>query len=689
MPADIENQPESQPMLGPTRRDQDTGPGTAGQLSSNATTNRQADSHDEHIRMYLAQGLAMSTLTLTLGGIHKDSSGKLWSIYLTEADKHDEEMTEHWRGEADSILVFVRVHILPMFYLPSNSIVKTGLFAGLVGTFLNLSYSNLFPTTSETTNALLAQISQQLANVSSGVPDAAQILLDNDKNFTPSNATICVNILWFLSLIFSMASAVNATLFQQWARRYLDITKRRVAPHKRARTRSYMFNGIKTFHLSRVVRIMPVLLHISIALFFSGLVIFVSNLNFLIGVVVLVFVSMFALAYLVLTVLPHVYFNCPYSTPISEISWRTSHRLTLLILQVIQALDRIFISLPFSRRQSMEGQRRWATRKDAIRERQNWVKHGPRGGIMLNAENPSPKVDSNALSWTLTALDDDREFEDFVARVPGFFESKSVQDARSVMLSLMEVQSQSSQFDPILGSCIYDLLKTCVPGTSPLREESRKNRLRICLRSLWYFARGYIQSGKETPLPSYVRKFFADPEMTRRIQSEEDLAARLIGRSFSALVVKKLVEDIRAAPAPSLFSSDGSLSCLAAILGVKSKDVGNLLGKPGAIGLANIISLTSSEMGTLTTQTVPSEVLDLFEETLKLLEEDLCDSADAELPALIAKLYPDAQQADAQQEQAPKWLLDLLRKMKRILEGSSADESDESTLASQGGCRSL
>ena len=44
-----------------------------------------------------------------LGGIHKDPSGKLWSIYLAEADHHDEEMTEIWRGEADSILVFVSV----------------------------------------------------------------------------------------------------------------------------------------------------------------------------------------------------------------------------------------------------------------------------------------------------------------------------------------------------------------------------------------------------------------------------------------------------------------------------------------------------------------------------------------------------------------------------------------------------
>lgn len=29
-------------------------------------------------------------------------------MYLTEAEKEDKELTEAWKGEADSILVFVR-----------------------------------------------------------------------------------------------------------------------------------------------------------------------------------------------------------------------------------------------------------------------------------------------------------------------------------------------------------------------------------------------------------------------------------------------------------------------------------------------------------------------------------------------------------------------------------------------------
>jgi hypothetical protein len=34
-------------------------------------------------------------------------------MYLTEAEKEDKEITEAWKGEADSILVFVSEDALP------------------------------------------------------------------------------------------------------------------------------------------------------------------------------------------------------------------------------------------------------------------------------------------------------------------------------------------------------------------------------------------------------------------------------------------------------------------------------------------------------------------------------------------------------------------------------------------------
>ncbi|KAH9031971.1 hypothetical protein EDB84DRAFT_154821 [Lactarius hengduanensis] len=560
-------------------------------------------------------------------GISKDSSGKLWSIYLAEADEYDEEITELWRGEADSILVF------------------TGLFSGVIATFLSISYYDLFPNSTDTTNALLAQISLQLVNISNDVPSLNDVTIGT--GFTPSAATIRVNVIWFLSLVLSIVSAINATLFQQWSRRYLEITRRRVAPHRRARTRAYMFDGIASFKMSRVVKAMPMLLHLSIFLFFAGLIDFLWNANSTIGHWILGFISVFTFAYLAMTVLPNLYLNCPYSTPLSELSWRFSQHLLLIFLHFIQGLEDLLLSYRFSSGEPTYRpvqESNWWTRwrkavKTRINERREWLKVGLQDCIMLNAIDAPSTTDENALSWTLTVLDDDREFEDFVARVPGFFESASVPNASSVMLSLMDDQSsRPDQFDPVLGSRVNDLLNTCVPGTSPLKEELRKNRLRVCMRTLWYFAREYNQLGDATPLPSYVRTVFANPEMSRRIQSEDDLAARLIGRCFSSLVARKLAQDIGSRNNLHARVNSAELSCLAAILGKTSREAADLLREPGAFSLTNIASLMSSETHTLVEERVPLEVLDIFLKTLDILFAEA--PPDAELPPdLVAVLH--------------------------------------------------
>jgi hypothetical protein len=38
---------------------------------------------------------------------HGDSSDGLWSMYLTESEKQDAEVTGSWKGDTDGILVFV------------------------------------------------------------------------------------------------------------------------------------------------------------------------------------------------------------------------------------------------------------------------------------------------------------------------------------------------------------------------------------------------------------------------------------------------------------------------------------------------------------------------------------------------------------------------------------------------------
>ena len=188
-----------------------------------------------------------------------------------------------------------------------------------------------------------------------------------------------------------------------------------------------------------------------------------------------------------LTVLPNTFLNCPYSTPVSELSWELSQRLLLFILHLFHGLGDL------SLRYRTKEPSRWTQWREAansqIMELRNWLEHGLQKSITLNAINAPSTTGEDTHSWTLTVLDDDWELEDFVSRVPGFFESASLKDASSIMLSVISDQptpNQSSpqdQVDPVLGSRINNLLKTCVPGTSPLKEELRRNRLHVCMKT--------------------------------------------------------------------------------------------------------------------------------------------------------------------------------------------------------------
>src|SRR6266702_1198393 len=46
-------------------------------------------------------------LIIVPGEKYGDSSDGLWSMYLTEAEKQDKDVTESWKGDTEGILVFV------------------------------------------------------------------------------------------------------------------------------------------------------------------------------------------------------------------------------------------------------------------------------------------------------------------------------------------------------------------------------------------------------------------------------------------------------------------------------------------------------------------------------------------------------------------------------------------------------
>ena len=528
---------------------------------------------------------------------------------------------------------------------------KTGLFSGTVASFIIASYPNLSPDSSDTTNALLTQISQQLVNVSNGTP-LASVAAQSTHSFQPAASAVRVNVMWILSLVLSLTCALSATLVQQWARRYLRLALRRGAPHNRARMRAYISDGIEGFKLNRAIETIITLLHVSVFLFFTGLVDFFIPINTTVAYFTLGCVALFALAYAILTILPNLRFNCPYRTPLSGIAWRLSHGSVYGIFLAIRGIEGQFHGFLLAlwrwthrHARGTLGPTNWREAlDDRVSKHRRWLSDGLGKSVEHSATGAPQTVDAHALEWTLTALDEDKEIEDFAARVPGFFDSKAVPDPASAILPLMSDHPTS---DPILGSRLYDLLKTCIPGTSPLTEEKRRSRLRVCLKSLWCCGKAYNQQRESEPLPSYFRVVFASPEMTHRFQTEQDLAARIIGSCFGALVTKKLSTEINSR---RVQVNDGILACLSAILGTESREVMSLLGQPGAIELAGIISLMFVDADTLAGDAMPSDVLDVFKETLQILSQTLLSPSHADLS------LPQVAQFHEIYSKAPHWL---------------------------------
>ena len=408
---------------------------------------------------------------------------------------------------------------------------------------------------------------------------------------------------------------------QQWARRYQELAQRRGAFHRRGRMRAYIFDGINRFKMARVVAAMPKLLHTSVFLFFAGVVDFLFPIYPTLAYATLGCIMAFALPYAILTILPNIHLNCPYGTPLSSVTWRISQLSVIIYLQIILKIRKSFSqiwSLVNRQAHESQGSKCTETLEKQVKIRQQWFSQGLLRSVELSAYRADSTVVTKALDWTLTALDEDKEIEDFAARIPGFFNSRVVPDATLAVLSLM---SHEPTADPIFGSRLCDLLKTCLPETSVLDEHTRKNRLRVCLNCLWHFGRAYNQPGIYESLPLYFSNALV-PEITRRVQVEEDFGVRMMGRCFEALIVNKLAAD--------LDSRVGSvkcveLACLSLILGIKSHDTTLYLNQPNTVALANVISFSFEKIGTIS-NTFPSYALDVVQQTLDILSRSFSGS---------------------------------------------------------------
>ncbi|KAN0140621.1 hypothetical protein V8E53_001830, partial [Lactarius tabidus] len=215
------------------------------------------------------------------------------------AEEEDKKMAESWKADAEGILVF------------------TGLFSAAVASLISVSIQDIQQNPQDTSNFYLAGIYQSVVDpnrslISSTPPTSP-------PPFSPPTYAVWVNSLWFLSLVISITCALLATLLQQWARRYLKVTQTRSSLHKRARIRSFFAEGVKKSHLSMVVEALPTLIHLSVSLFFAGLVVFLWNVNLTILKVVLSWISICTALYGSITLVPIFRHDSPCYSPLTSL----------------------------------------------------------------------------------------------------------------------------------------------------------------------------------------------------------------------------------------------------------------------------------------------------------------------------------------------------------------------------------
>ncbi|KAF7974303.1 hypothetical protein HWV62_12456 [Athelia sp. TMB] len=298
---------------------------------------------------------------------------RMWALYLAEADKDDNVRMENWKGDMDAILIF--------------------------------SYQGLQQDPANVTVLLLAQISMQLAaNTSFPVPALSPAAIP----FQPSSSMQSINALWFLSLLFSLACALLATFVQQWARQYLQVVGKLKGTRDRSALRAYMARGHERYRAKRVVEAMPALLHVSLFLFFAGLVQFLYTVDKVVACAVLIPTVLLAILYFTITIISALSLDCPYRTPLSHLAWSAKHTriIQFLLGTRIRASTRFGNSKPAKFVMSRHRER------EALRQFKN------------------PEAQSRALVFVRESLVGRDEYMSFFNNLPQFLKAR---DARLAM----------------------------------------------------------------------------------------------------------------------------------------------------------------------------------------------------------------------------------------------------------------
>ena len=324
----------------------------------------------------------------------------------------------------------------------------------------------------------------------------------------------------------------------QWARIYLNLPQTPSVPKERARVRSFLFFGMKKYRMHLAVETAPTLLHLSVFLFFIGLVVFFFTIYKTVAIVISIAVGLFGLAYLFLTIIPCLDHSCPYRTPMSSPWWYLWHTSLSYVTQylhfILRQLHTCLVPLNLgditTRRQRILTQ--WLeTIEEFAGKHGKRLKHGFRRTVVEYAREASRDIDVDALTWLfqLPALTEKSKIQKFVASLPG-----------ETIIQLLSKSFQDGKVS--FRHHLSTLFRSCTPGTasSGLDENMRRRRLLVCLNAVHHIAKASISS-LSPRLLNEMRLHFANIALMRPLWADRDPAIRITARSICALFARQLL----------------------------------------------------------------------------------------------------------------------------------------------------
>ena len=191
---------------------------------------------------------------------------------------------------------------------------------------------------------------------------------------------------------------------------------------------AFLADGVDKLHVPWAVETLPTLLHLSLFLFFSGLLVYLFNIDHTVFSVVVWWGGLSVGVYGCITLMPIFRPDSPYHAPLSS---------SVLIVYTGVSYG-VFGMLRFITRRcfSHATWERFGDLMDFYRKRLWW---GVAKTAQETASASSAEIDRRVLRRTFDALDEDHELEQFFECIPGFCSSEVVDDPKGILAEMDDV----------------------------------------------------------------------------------------------------------------------------------------------------------------------------------------------------------------------------------------------------------